>query len=133
MNKLVYHGHTLPSLHDDGFGKSTNLPQFTLVWFPEELCLIFSNHAFIGRMYKLKTSYWLETELFFKINNSDVPLETHYHDSKSETQLFRFQTFPENKMFCNKPTALYTTQNSDLFEKYKEGFDMHTGKCNPLL
>ena len=40
--------------------------------------------------------------------------------------------FPENKMFCNKLTPLYTTQYPDLFITYKEGFNMHTGKRNPL-
>ena len=35
-------------------------------------------------------------------------------------------------MFCNKPTPLYATQYPDLFITYKEGFDMHTGKRNPL-
>ena len=41
-NKLIYHGHTLPCLHDDGFCKPTILTPFTIVWFPEELCLLFS-------------------------------------------------------------------------------------------
>ena len=136
MNKLVYHGHTLPSLHDDGFGKSTSLPQFILVWFPEELCLIFSIHSFIGRMYKLNTSYWLETEPFFKINNSDVPLETHYHDSKSETQLFRFQTFPENKMFCNIPRLYIPLRTLTSLKNIKKGLICTLVKvtlfCNPV-
>ena len=35
-------------------------------------------------------------------------------------------------MFCNKPTPLYTTQYPDLFITYNEGFNMHTGKPNPL-
>ena len=64
-NKLIYHGHTLPCLHDDGFCKPTILTPFTIVWFPEDLCLIFSIHSFIGRMSKLNNRYWLETEHFF--------------------------------------------------------------------
>ena len=37
-NKLIYHGHTLPCLHDDGFCKPTILTPFTIVLFPEDLC-----------------------------------------------------------------------------------------------
>ena len=35
-------------------------------------------------------------------------------------------------MFRNKPTPFYTTQKRDLFLTYEEGFNMHTGKRNPL-
>ena len=35
-------------------------------------------------------------------------------------------------MFCNKPTLLYTTQYHDLFIIYKEGFNVQTGRPNPL-
>ena len=59
---LIYHGHTLPCLHDDGFCKPNILNSFIIVWFPVELCLVFSIHSFIGRMSKLNNHYWLETE-----------------------------------------------------------------------
>ena len=32
---------------------------FTIVWFPEELCLIFSIHSFFGRMSNFNNRYWL--------------------------------------------------------------------------
>ena len=51
-NTLIYNGHILPCLHDDGFCKPTILTPYTIVWFPEELCLIFNIHSFIGRMSK---------------------------------------------------------------------------------
>ena len=35
-------------------------------------------------------------------------------------------------MFCNKPTPLYTTQYPDICIKYKEVFNMHAVKRNPL-
>ena len=131
-NKLIYHGHTLPCLHDDGFCKPTILTPFTIVWFPEDLCLIFSIHSFIGRMSKLNNRYWLETEHFFNNHSSTTSTDTPYHDTKSQTRLSRFEIFPENKMFCNKPTPLHLTQYPDLFITYKEGFNMQTGKHNPL-
>ena len=99
-----------------------------MVWFPEELCLIFLIHSFIGRMSKLNNRYWLETEYFFNNHSSTTSSDTPYHDIKSQTRISRFEIFPENKMFCDKPTPLYTTQ----FITYKEGFNMHTGKPNPL-
>ena len=83
-------------------------------------------------MSKLNNRYWFETEHLFYYNNSNIPSETPYRDSKSQIRLSRFEIFPENKMFCNKPTPLYTTQYPDLFITYKEGFNTHTGKRNPL-
>ena len=83
-------------------------------------------------MSELNNRYLLETEHFFYNNNSNVPPETPCHDSKSQTRLFRFEIFPGSKMFCNKPTPLHTTQYPDLFITYKEGFNMRTGKRNPL-
>ena len=72
----------------------------------------------IGRMSKCRNRYWLEIEHFFNNNKSHISSETHYHDSKSQTRLSRFEIFPESKMFCNKPTPLYTTQYPDLFFTY---------------
>ena len=83
-------------------------------------------------MSKLNNRYWLETEHFFNNHSSTVSPNTPYHDTKSQTRLSRFETFPENKMFCNKPTPLHLTQYPDLFITYTEGFNMQTGKPNPL-
>ena len=83
-------------------------------------------------MSKLKNRYWLETEHFYSNHSSSTSSDTPYHDTKSQTRLSRFKIFPENKMFCNKPTPLYTTQYFDIFITYKECFNMHTGKPNPL-
>ena len=58
-------GHTLPCLHDDGFCHQTILSPYTFVWFPDDFCLLFSNHFFIGRMSKIGNRYWLETGRFF--------------------------------------------------------------------
>ena len=121
-NKFIYHGHTLPCLHDDGVCKPTILTPFTIVWFPEELCLIFSIHSFVGRLSQLNNRYWLETEHFFNNHSSTTSTDTPYHDTKSQTRLSRFEIFPENKVFSNKPTPVYTIQNPDLFITYKEGF-----------
>ena len=77
-------------------------------------------------MSKLNNRYWLETEHVFNNHSSTTSFDTPYHDTKSQTRLTRFKIFPENKMFCNKPTLLYITQHPDLFITYK-GFNMHTG------
>ena len=130
-NKFIYHGHTLPCLHDDGVCKPTILTPFTIVWFPEELCLIFSIHSFVGRLSKLNNRYWLETEHFFNNHYFTTSTDTPYHDTKSQTRLSRFEIFPEKKCFLKNP-LLYTTQYPDLFVTYKEGFNMHTGNPNPL-
>ena len=82
-------------------------------------------------MSKLNNRYWLETEHFFSNHTSTTPSDTIFHDTKSKTRLSRFENFTGNKV-CNQPTPLYTTQYPDLFMTYKEGFNMHTGKRNPL-
>ena len=53
-------------------------------------------------------------------------------NSKSQTSLSRFEMFLECKIFCNNSTLLFTSQYPGLFIKYKEGFNKHTGKRNPL-
>ena len=76
--------------------------------------------------------YWLEIEHFFNNHSPTTSPETPYHDTKSQTRPSRFEIFHESKMFCNKPTPLYITLYPDIFITYKEGFNMHTGKPNPL-
>ena len=45
---------------------------------------------------------------------------------------FDLKSSLEVKCFAKKPTPLHTTQYPDLFITYKEGFNMRTGKRNPL-
>ena len=40
-NTLIYNRHTLLCLHDDGFCHPTILTSYTIVWFPDDLCLLF--------------------------------------------------------------------------------------------
>ena len=130
-NLLIYNGHTLPCYHNDGFCQPTILTPYTIVWFPQEFCLIFSIHNFIGRMSKINNRYWLETEHFF--NESYLPHTppTNYSDSQDKSRFSRFEIYPNTNTFCNKPTPLHSTQYPDLFVTYKEGFNMNTGKRNP--
>ena len=79
-------------------------------------------------MSKLNNRYWLETEHFFNNHSSPESTNSPYHDTKSQTRLSRFEIFPENKMFCNKPTPLHLTQYPDLFVTYTEGFNTPLGE-----
>ena len=65
-NTIIYNGHTLPCLHDDGFCHPTIISTYTIVWFPGDLCLIFSIHSFVERMSKIGNRFSLETERFLK-------------------------------------------------------------------
>ena len=56
-------------------------------------------------MSKLNNRFWLETEHFVSNLTSTTSPDTPYHDTKSQTRLSRFDIFPKNKMFCNKPTV----------------------------
>ena len=107
-NTLFNNGHTLPCLHDDGFCHPTILTPYTIVWFPDDLCLLFSIHSFIGRMSKLGNRYWLETERFFdESNNTHTPPSDTNSD---KNRLSCFETYPERRTFCSKLTPLHIIQ-----------------------
>ena len=43
----------------------------------------------------------------------------------------RFEVYPTAQIFCGKPDPLYSTQYSDLYVAYTDGFNIHTGQPNP--
>ena len=144
QNVMIIDGHTLPCYFADGFCKPTTKTPFTLVWFSDDFCLIFTLQDFIGRMTKIDDSYWIETDSFVhsanptKSSSFDVIKGTSYpyiRASHTETphnpSLSRFEVFPNAHTFCGKPKPLYSTQYSDLFVTFTEGFNMHTGQPNP--
>ena len=63
-NDTIIDGHTLPCYFADGFCKPTTKTPFTLVWFNDDYCLIFTLQDFIGRMTKIEDRYWIETDSF---------------------------------------------------------------------
>ena len=143
QNVMIIEGHTLPLYFADGFCKPTTKTPFTLVWFSDDCCLIFTLQYFIGRMTETDNRYWIGTDSFVHsatLKNllpsmvSWVPLILisvllilkHHNPSLS-----RFEVFPNAHSFCGKPEPLYSTQYSDLFVTYTEGFNMHTGQPNP--
>ena len=63
-NVMNIDGHNLPCNFADGFCKPTTKTPFTLVWFSDDFCLIFTLQDFIGRMTKLEDRYWIETFSF---------------------------------------------------------------------
>ena len=63
-NALNIEGHNLPFYFADGFCKPTTKTSFTLVWFSNEFCLIFTLQNFIGRMTKIEDRYWIKTDSF---------------------------------------------------------------------
>ena len=63
-NDMIIDGHTLPCYFADGFCKPTTKTPFTLVWFNNYYCLIFTLQDFIGRMTKIEDRYWIETDSF---------------------------------------------------------------------
>ena len=44
--------------------------------------------------------------------------------------LSRFEVYPTAQTFYGKPDPLYSTQYSDLFVTYTDGFNKHTGQPN---
>ena len=48
-----------------------------------------------------------------------------------DPSLSQFKVFPNAQTFCGKPEPLCSTQFSDIFVTYTDGFNMHTGQPNP--
>ena len=80
-NDMIRDGHTLPTTYityyfADGFCKPTMKTPFTLVWFNDDYCLIFTLQDFIGRMTKIEGRYWIETDSFVHSPHSIKPKTT---------------------------------------------------------
>ena len=54
----------------------TTKTPFTLVWFNDDYCLIFTLQDFIGRMTKIEDRYWIETDSFVHSPHSIKPKTT---------------------------------------------------------
>ena len=143
-NDMIIDGHTLPCYFADGFCKPTTKTPFTLVWFNDDYCLIFTLQDFIGRMTKIEDRYWIETDSFVHsphpvksqtasgIKGTEHPyVHAPHTQHPNNPSLSRFEVFPTAQTFCGKPDPLYSTQYSDLFVTYTDGFNMHTGQPNP--
>ena len=95
-------------------------------------------------MTKIEDRYWIETDSFV---HSSIPKTPTPHNGNKGTSypyiraphteappipsLSRFEVFSNAQTFCGKPDPLYSTQYSDHFVTYTEGFNMHTGQPNP--
>ena len=97
-------------------------------------------------MTKIEDRHWIETDLFIHsshpqksnitsgIKGTSYPYVHAPHIQNPRNLSFsQFEVFPNAQTFCGKPEPLYsTTQYSDLFVTYTDGFNMHTGQPNPL-
>ena len=77
QNLMVIDKDALPCYFADGFCKPTTKTSFTLVWFSNDFCLIFTLQDFSGLMTKINERYWIETDFFI---HSSLP-------NKSDTSL----------------------------------------------
>ena len=48
-------------------------PFFSIVWFSDDFCLIFTLQDFLGRMTKIEDRYWIETDSFVHSPHSIKP------------------------------------------------------------
>ena len=75
-NVMIIDGHTLPCYFADGFCKPTTKTPFTLVWFNDDFCSIFTLQDFLGRMTKIEDRYWIEADSFVHSPHSIKPKTT---------------------------------------------------------
>ena len=143
-NVMIIDGHTLPCYSVGGVCKPTTKTPYTLVWFRDDFRLILTLQDFVGRMTKIEDRYWIETDSFVhssKPNKTDTTqgikelifpyVQARHSQNPHNPSLSRFEIFPHAQTFCGKPKPLFTTQYSDLFVTYTNGFNMHTGLPNP--
>ena len=67
----------------------------------------------------------------YYIGTSYPYIRAPHTETPHKSSLSRLEVFPNAHTFCEKPEPLYSTQYSDLFVTYTEGFNMHTGQPNP--
>ena len=85
------------------------------------------------------TFFWNKRHFFsvHSCTNNGIKGTSHHYVRAPHAQnphnpsLSRFKLFPHTQTFCGISEALYTTQYSDLFVTYQEGFNMHAGQPNP--
>ena len=95
-------------------------------------------------MTKIDDRYWIGTESFIHsshltkhnttsgIKGTSYPyIHAPHTQNPHNPSLSRFEIIPNAQTFCDKPEPLYSTQYSDLFVTYTNGFKMHTGQPNP--
>ena len=95
-------------------------------------------------MTKMQDRYWIRTDSFVHSSHSTklgitsgIKATVHPHIHASHTQnpispsLSRFEVFPHAQTFCGKPDPLCSTQHSDLFVTFRDGFNMNNGQANP--
>ena len=75
-NDMIIYGHTLPCYFAYGLCEPTTKTLYTLVWFNDDYCLIFTLQDFIGRMTKIEDRYWIETDSFVHSPHSIKPKTT---------------------------------------------------------
>ena len=73
---MIIDGHTKPCYFADGFCKPTTKTPFTLAWFIDDYCLLFTLQDFIGRMTKIEDRYWIETDSVVHSPHSIKPKTT---------------------------------------------------------
>ena len=142
---MIIDGHTLPCYFADGFCKPTLKTHFTLVWFNDDFFLNFILQYFLRRMTKIEDHrYWIETDSFVHSPHSIKPETTSgiegtarpyvhapHTQHPNNPSFSRFEVNPSAQTFCGNPDPLYSTQSSDLFVTYTDGFNMHPGQPNP--
>ena len=108
---MIIDGHTLPCYFADGFCKPTTKTPFTLVWFNDDYCLIFTLQDFIGRMTKIEDRYCIETDSFV---HSPHPIE-----SKTTSGIKGIQNIPTFMLLIHNIQINQVFQDLKFFLQHK--------------
>ena len=126
-NDIIIDGHTLPCYFADGFCKPTTKTHYTLVWFNDDYCLIFTLQDFIGRMTKLKIDIGLKHALLYILHTQQnlkqllvskvqkIPMYMLLIHNIQTTQIFQDLKFSlQHKPFVVNQT-LFVLHNTQTF------------------
>ena len=122
-NVMIIDGQNLPCYIPDGCCKPTTKIPFTLVWFSDDFCSVFTIQDFIGRM-KIENRYCIETD---SSSNPKKPNKTSgiegtayphayapHKQNPHNPSLSRFEVFQMLKLFVVN-LNLYILHNTQSF------------------
>ena len=121
-DSIFYQGILLDWKNDQGYCEPTTSTQATVVWSPEDTCIIFQVAKYHTRMIKFHQQYCIESISFKKVNPDKLGSKGNPYKRFEgiENKVTRFQIFPETEVACKNNTPLYETQFSENLVGYKK-------------
>ena len=118
---IIYQGIRLPCKNDQGHCNPTTRTQATIVWFPEELCIIFQVAKIHARMIKFHQKHFIESTPFKDVSVDQIrPTNNKFRNiHKIENKITRFQIYQKQNLHANTTNHFIKHNNQKLLSKTK--------------